>query len=64
MNTRFLIDADGQKTAVVLSIRDFRTLVERLEEFEGLQLIEKRKSEPSITISSSEDRLTRAGSDD
>ena len=36
MNTRFLFDADGQKTAVVLSIRDFRILVKRLEELEGL----------------------------
>jgi hypothetical protein len=32
MNTQFLVDADGRKTAVVLSIGDFRALIERLEE--------------------------------
>ena len=60
MTTQFLVDTDVQKTAVVLSIQDFRALVERLEELEDLQLIEKRKSEPSITISSLEDLLNRA----
>lgn len=60
MNTQFLVDADGQKTAVVLSIQDFRALVERLEELEDLQLIEERKSEPSIAIASLEDLLARA----
>ena len=64
MNTRFLIDADGQKTAIVLSIRDFRALLERLEDLEDLQLIEERKSEPSIAISSLEDLLTRDEADD
>ena len=64
MNTRFLIDADGQKTAIELSIRDFRALLERLEELEDLQLIEERKSEPSIAISSLEDLFTRAEADD
>ena len=64
MTTQFLVDADGQKTAVVLSIQDFRALVERLEELEDLQLIEERKSEPSIAISSLEDLLARAEADD
>ncbi len=64
MNAQFLIDADGQKTAVVLSIQDFRALVERLEELEDLQLIEERKSEPSIAISSLEDLLARAEAND
>jgi hypothetical protein len=64
MNAQFLIDADGQKTAVVLSIQDFRALVERLEELEDLQLIEERKSEPSIAISSLEDLLARTEAND
>lgn len=64
MNAQFLIDADGQKTAVVLSIQDFRALVKRLEELEDLQLIEERKSEPSIAISSLEDLLARAEAND
>lgn len=63
MNARFLVDADAQKTAVVLSIQDLRALVERLEELEDLRLIEERKSEPSIAISSLEDLLARAEAD-
>lgn len=64
MTTQFLVDADGHKTAVVLSIQDFRALVERLEELEDLELVEERKSEPSIAISSLEDLLARAEADD
>jgi hypothetical protein len=55
MNTQFLIDADGRKTAVVLPIEDFRALVERLEELEDQHLIEERKSEPRIAIGSLEE---------
>ena len=44
MTTQFLVDADGQKTAVVLSIQDFRVLVERLEELQDLQLIEESQT--------------------
>ena len=64
MNTQFLVDADGRKTAVVLPIDDFRALVERLEELEDLRLIEERKSEPRIDISSLEDLLARVEAED
>ena len=57
VNPQYLVDADGQKTAVVLPIEDFRALVERLEELEDLELIESRKSEPRISVSSLEDLL-------
>ena len=57
MNAQFLVDAEGHKTAVVLSIEDFRALVERLEELEDLRLIEERKSEPRLAISSLEELL-------
>lgn len=64
MTTQFLVDADGQKTAVVLSLHDFRILVERLEELEDLRLIEERKSEPSIPVSSLEELLAHIEADD
>ncbi len=64
MDAHFLVDAQGRKTAVVLPIEDFRTLVERLEELEDLRLIEERKSEPRIAISSLEDLLARAEAED
>ena len=57
MNAQFLVDAEGHKTAIVLSIKDFRALVERLEELEDLRLIEERKSEPRLAISSLEELL-------
>lgn len=52
MNIQFLVNATGHKTAVVLPIEDFRTLLDRLEELEDLRLIEERKSEPCIAIES------------
>ncbi|MGZ8246336.1 hypothetical protein [Methylomagnum sp.] len=52
MNAQFLVNATGHKTAVVLPIEDFRTLLDRLEELEDLRLIEERKSEPRIAIES------------
>jgi hypothetical protein len=64
MNTQFLVDADGRKTAVVLPIEEFRTLIERLEELEDLRLIEERKSEPRIDIASLEDLLARVEAED
>ncbi len=57
MTPQFLVDANGHRTAVVLPLQDFRALVERLEELEDLRLIEERKNEPTIPISSLEDLL-------
>ena len=57
MTPQFLVDANGQRTAVVLPLQDFRSLVERLEELEDLRLIEERKSELTIPISSLENLL-------
>ena len=64
MNTQFLVDTAGRKTAVVLSIDDFRALIERLEELEDLRLIEERKSESRIDMSSLEDLLARVEAED
>jgi len=64
MNTQFLVDTEGRKTAVVLSIDDFRALIERLEELEDLRLIEERKSESQIDIASLEDLLARVEAED
>ena len=47
-----------------MPFRDFRALVERLEELEDLRLIEERKEEPSISISSLEDLLANVEADD
>ena len=63
MNTQFLVDTEGRKTAVVLSIDDFRALIERLEELEDLRLIEERRSEPRIDVASLEDLLACAEAD-
>jgi hypothetical protein len=64
MNTQFLVDTAGRKTAVVLSIDDFRALIERLEELEDLRLIEERKSESRIDTPSLEALLARVEAED
>lgn len=64
MNTQFLVDTEGRKTAVVLSIDDFCALIERLEELEDLRLIEERKSESRIDMPSLEDLLARVEAED
>jgi hypothetical protein len=54
MNTQFLVDSSGHKTAVVLPIEDYRALLDYLEELEDLHLIEERQAEPRIAIDSAE----------
>ena len=64
MATQFLVDTNGRRTAVVLPLQDFLALVERLEELEDLRLVEERRNEPSIPVSSLEDLLADVKADD
>jgi len=42
---KYLIDAQGKKTAVVLDVREYRRLMERLEDLEdALELDEARRA--------------------
>ena len=57
LNPEFITDKEGNKKAVVLSISDFRELMEDLED---LAVIAERKSEPTI---SQEDLLAELKND-
>lgn len=46
LNPEFITDKEGNKKAVVLSISDFRELMEDLED---LALIAERRNEPTIS---------------
>ena len=49
---QFIVDDQGRPKAVVLSIEEYRRLLERLGDADDLALIEERRSEPDMFVSS------------
>ena len=47
MNTQFVVDEAGKKTAVILPVEDYEEL---LEDIHDLIVIAERKNEPSINF--------------
>jgi hypothetical protein len=49
---RYITDKKGRKISVVLPMKDFKTLMEELEELEDIRLYDeaKKSKEPSIPI--------------
>jgi hypothetical protein len=45
METQFLTDEKGNRTAVVLSIKKYNKLIEELEDFEDVRLYDTAKRE-------------------
>lgn len=45
--TQYIIDAKGQKRAVIISYTDYAQLV---EDFHDLKVISERKKEPTISL--------------
>jgi hypothetical protein len=43
METQFLTDAKGNRTAVVLSIKKYNKLIEKLEDLEDVRLYDEAK---------------------
>ena len=43
MKTQFVTDNNGKKTAVLLPIKDYRKILEDLEEVEDIRLYDKAK---------------------
>lgn len=54
MNTQFIVDDAGKKTAVILPVEDYEEL---LEDIHDLTVIAERKNEPSISF----DELKKSG---
>ena len=45
---RFITDSEGHKTDVVLSLKDFQTLVELAEEVEDIQAFDEAMKDPEF----------------
>jgi hypothetical protein len=52
VNPRYITDNTGRKISVVLSIKEFKTIMEELEEMEDVRLYDEAKAsnEPSVPI--------------
>ncbi len=51
-NPQYITDNTGKKLSVILSIKDFKAIMEELEELEDIKLYDdaKKSNEPSIPI--------------
>ncbi|MCX5823375.1 MAG: hypothetical protein NTY86_07705 [Deltaproteobacteria bacterium] len=58
MNTQFIIDESGMKTAVILPVEQYEDL---LEDIHDLAVIAERKDEPSINYDGLMKRLKADG---
>ena len=58
MNTQFIVDEAGKKTAVILPVEDYEEL---LEDIHDLTVIAERKNEPSISFDELKKRLKADG---
>jgi hypothetical protein len=52
VNPQYITDNTGRKISVVLSIKEFKTIMEELEEMEDVRLYDEAKAadEPSVPI--------------
>ncbi|HEV2832090.1 MAG TPA: hypothetical protein VGW31_08920 [Hanamia sp.] len=50
MTPQFLIDAKGKKTGVFLSMKDYKKLMEELEELDDIKAYDKAKKKNEKTI--------------
>jgi len=52
VNPQYITDSTGKKISVVLSIKEFKTIMEELEELEDVRLYDEAKAsdEPSVPI--------------
>ena len=55
---QFIVDRDGKKTAVVMSLRDYQRL---LEDLHDLSVIAERREEPSVPLEEVKRRLRSDG---
>ncbi|MDP2755222.1 MAG: hypothetical protein Q8P40_12655 [Nitrospirota bacterium] len=58
MNTKFVVDESGKKTAVILPLEEYEEL---LEDIHDLAVIAERKDEPTINFEDLKKRLKADG---
>jgi len=51
---QYVVDSNGTKTAVILTIEQYEQL---LEDLHDLAIVAERRSEPSISLTAMKDRL-------
>ncbi|MBK6477756.1 MAG: hypothetical protein IPK94_10805 [Saprospiraceae bacterium] len=52
VNPKYIVDNEGKKISVILPIKDFKAIMEELDELEDIKLYDeaKKSNEPSIPI--------------
>ena len=50
MTTQFITDANGKKVSVILSIKDYQKMVEKLEDLDDIRLFNEAKAEGGESI--------------
>ncbi len=58
MNTKFVVDESGKKTAVILPVEEYEEL---LEDIHDLAVIAERKDEPTINFDELKKKLKADG---
>jgi hypothetical protein len=58
MKERFIVDENGRRTAVVLSLADYERL---LEDLHDLRVVAERQGEPTLSLEEVKQNLRRDG---
>jgi hypothetical protein len=58
LHEQYLVDADGKKTGVILSLRQYQRL---LEDLHDLAVVAERREEPAISLEEMKRRLASDG---
>jgi hypothetical protein len=51
INPQFITDANGKKISAILSISEFKSLVEELDELEDIRLYDESKNDKEASVS-------------
>jgi hypothetical protein len=50
MTTQFITDANGKKVSIILSIKDYQKMIEKLEDLDDIRLFNEAKAEGGESI--------------
>jgi len=54
MNTQYVTDAAGKKTAVIVPVKDYERLIESMDELECIKAYDRAKSRKKTFVSAQE----------
>jgi len=55
---QYIVDQQGTRTAVILSVKDYQRL---LEDIHDLSIVAERRDEPNLSLEEVKQRLRRSG---